>query len=153
MYDVHLSWAAEPVYYRVFAIYLVVEVVIAAALIGRVLGSFYLAPRSPKVAQTSDASDQPTDYRLRKCAADVALIERFGYLTILLSFMVAVHGLFPTWGDMFNNAKITGLTALFKAVSLSLDRLEIGLVVAALLLFVSALVNRAIALRLASHGE
>jgi len=54
---------------------------------------------------------------------------------------------------MFNNAKITGLTALFKAVSLSLDRLEIGLVVAALLLFVSALVNRAIALRLASHGE
>jgi hypothetical protein len=48
-------------------------------------------------------------------------------VTLLVSILVFVYGVFPTWNDQHNNRHVMGNIALLEAASKLLVRLQIGL--------------------------
>ena len=70
--------------------------------------------------------------------AKVASIQRLSWLTLLISFLVFVFGIFPSYGDAFNNHNVTGIQALFTAMAELLARLALGLGIATFLYAISS---------------
>ena len=87
-------------------------------------------------------ADFKFQYLWEGCRDDVALIRRLALLTLLLSLLIIVYGTFPTWGDEFNNASITGYVALFRTVSQLLERLALGLAASVILYAISICFER-----------
>jgi hypothetical protein len=89
-------------------------------------------------SQTLRMADSKFLYLWDRSRAHVSLIEKLFQLTLLLSFLEAVHGMIPAWNSHFNNANVTGLSALTATVDELLTRFALGLAVS-VSLFVTAI--------------
>ena len=117
-----------------------------AALANRV--RYDVAPRSPAQPQDPDSGDTnkrpntPSDkvvlralkkadgaFRLaaQACEIKIASIRRLLWLTVLLSVLLITFDAYTVWLSLWENSKITGLTALLEAVPILLDWLSFSL--------------------------
>jgi hypothetical protein len=63
-------------------------------------------------------------YLWAKCRIQVTSIKKLFVVTLLVSILVFVYGVFPTWNEQFNNRHATGNIALLEAASKLLVRLQ-----------------------------
>jgi hypothetical protein len=87
-------------------------------------------------------------YLWNRSQAHVSLIEKLFRLTLLLSLLDVVHGIFPAWQRHFNNAKVTGLGALAAALDELLVEFALGLTVSVALFIAASFFEHALRYRM-----
>jgi len=100
--------------------------------------------------QAIRAAEARFRYLWEMCDADVRALKRLARLTLLLAFVVIVHGAFPTFRDHYEDKDVVGAYAAFVTLKLLFARLAAGMSVCALLYAVSNVFETALMRRQAS---
>jgi hypothetical protein len=149
MYETSYRWSAESNLFRLFVVYLIVLLFVAAF---RSLRSLYRLRKLEldlhhKAVEQDKVRD--TSYRFGLCRIDVQWLKSVVKLNLLLSVFSATYGFFPTLGLRFNNTNVDWVTARLQTWEIIVNRASMGLFVSCVMLTLAIYVElRLAALRL-----
>jgi hypothetical protein len=136
------GWHSEPMYGRLFILYLVVVCWLSLFRLFRLVRDFRSTPVGGTQTQSAtglsharqlERQDARFCHQWQKGYADTRLIKAIAVSTFMLSFVFVTASAFSAFGDESNNTNIPGVSAVIKAGFHQCERLAVGLSVSAFL--------------------